>query len=71
MSKYHLPQLNIANMIGGMEDPMMKNFIDNLDVVNAIADSSPGFVWRLQSEESDATTIRVFDNDMLLGNMSV
>lgn len=71
MNDYHLAQLNIANMKTSIDDPSMQGFVDNLEVVNAIADSSPGFVWRLKTEEGDATSITIFGNDMLLVNMSV
>ncbi len=71
MSKFHLAQLNIAQMRTPMDDPAMKDFVDNLEGVNKIAEGSPGYVWRLQTDEGDATAIRIFDDDMLLVNMSV
>ena len=71
MTDYHIAQLNIAKMNVELDDPIMKDFVDNLDKVNGIADSSPGFVWRLQTEEGDATNLRVFEDNMLLVNMSV
>jgi hypothetical protein len=49
----------------------MKGFIDRLDEINGIADSSPGFIWRLQTEEGDATAIQAFDDPLLLVNLSV
>ncbi len=42
-----------------------------LDPINAIADRAPGFVWRLQSEEGNATSIPVLGDDRLIVNMSV
>jgi hypothetical protein len=71
MNEYHLAQLNIAKMIADIEDPIMKDFVDNLEGVNSIADNSPGFVWRFESEEGDATNMRVFEDNLLLVNMSV
>ena len=71
MDKYHLAQLNIASMLAPMDDPVMKDFVNNLEPVNEIAEQSAGYVWRLQTDEGDATSIRIFDNDMLLVNMSV
>ena len=68
---YHLAQINIAQALGSMESESMKGFVDRLDEINTIADNAPGFVWRLQSEEGDATAIRAFDNPLLLINMSV
>ena len=70
MSNYHLAQLNIAKMKFDIDDPQMAEFVDNLDKINALADASPGFVWRLQTEEGDATAIDYFASDVLV-NMSV
>ena len=71
MSAYHLAQLNIAKMKTTLEDPGMQGFVDNLQGVNEIADTSPGFVWRLETDAGDATDLRVFADNMLLVNMSV
>ena len=43
----------------------------NLEPINALADASPGFVWRLQTDAGDATSIRVFEDDMIIVNLSV
>jgi hypothetical protein len=71
MSAYHLAQLNIGIIRAPMDSAVMVDFANNLDPVNAIADSAPGFVWRLQTEEGNATSIRPFENENLLLNMSV
>jgi hypothetical protein len=71
MSAYELAQLNIGVIKGTMDSPVMADFAANLDRINALADRSPGFVWRLQTEEGDATAIRPFNNDNMLVNMSV
>jgi len=71
MSAYELAQLNIGIIKGAMDSPVMADFAANLDRINALADRSPGFVWRLQTEDGDATAIRPFDNDNMLVNMSV
>lgn len=68
---FHLAQLNIAQMLYPRDDPRMKGFFDMIPQINELAESSDGFVWRLQDEDGDATTIRVFDDEMLLVNMSV
>jgi hypothetical protein len=70
MTKFHLVQLNIARMMFAIDDPLMAEFVDNLDSVNALADTAPGFIWRLQTEEGDATGIDYFGSDILV-NMSV
>ena len=71
MKNYHLAQINIAQSRGPRESEVMKGFMDRLDEINAIADESPGFVWRLQTEEGDATAIQAFDDPLLLVNISV
>jgi hypothetical protein len=71
MSNYHLAQINIARMLAPIEDPIMAEFVAQLPPVNALADASPGFVWRLQTEEGDATSLKVYDDDMIIVNMSV
>ena len=67
---YHLAQLNIAQMRYDAESPELADFMNNLDRINAIADSAPGFVWRLQDEAGNATAFRPFGDDMLV-NISV
>jgi hypothetical protein len=56
MSAYELAQLNIGIIRGAMDSPIMAEFAANLDRINAVADSSPGFLWRLQTEEGDAVS---------------
>ncbi|MPY22443.1 DUF3291 domain-containing protein [Shewanella psychropiezotolerans] len=66
-----LAQLNIARTKAAMDEPLMKEFVDNLEPINAIAESSQGFVWRLQDESGDATSIQAFDDPSIIVNMSV
>ena len=68
---FHLAQANIARMRAPLESPLMAEFRAQLDGVNALADASPGFVWRIQTADGDATAIRAFDDDRILFNMSV
>lgn len=70
MSKYHLAQLNIALMKEPLESPSMADFVNNLDRINALAEESPGYVWRLQTEEGDATLLRPLGENVLV-NLSV
>ncbi|HKX57577.1 MAG TPA: DUF3291 domain-containing protein, partial [Xanthomonadales bacterium] len=70
MPEYHLAQLNIAAMKYRMESAEMSDFVANLDRINGLADNSPGFVWRLQTEEGNATEIRLF-GEYTLVNLSV
>jgi hypothetical protein len=66
-----LAQINVARMIAPLDDPLMADFVAQLPAVNALADRSPGFIWRLQTESGDSTAIRAFDDPLLLVNMSV
>ena len=68
---YHLAQVNIARMLEPLDSPLLSTFVARLDEINGLADNAPGFVWRLQSENGDATSIRVYDDDLVLVNLSV
>ena len=69
--RFHLAQVNIAQMRAPLDDPAMEGFVAQLEFINACAESSPGFVWRLQSEAGDATGLVIFEDPTLLINMSV
>ena len=71
MSNHHLAQINLARMLAPIDDPIMAEFVAQLASINALADASLGFVWRLQTEEGDATSLQVYDDDMVIVNMSV
>ena len=66
-----LAQLNIALAKYPLDAPEIKEFVDNLELVNGIAESSEGFVWRLKDESGDATKIQAFDDPNMIVNMSV
>jgi hypothetical protein len=69
--RWHLAQLNIGRIRAPMTDPLMAGFVAELEPVNALADSAPGFLWRLQTEAGDATALRPYDDETILINMSV
>jgi hypothetical protein len=71
MSAFELAQLNVGIIKRPMDSPVMADFAANLDRINALAERSPGFVWRLQTEEGNATAIRPFEDANMLVNMSV
>ena len=73
MKKYQLAQINIARMKGvNIEDPIMKEFVDNLEKVNALAESSEGFVWRLKDDAAnDATAFNPYNDEQVIINVSV
>lgn len=70
-SAWRLAQINIARLIAPEGDPRVQPFFDALDKVNAIADSSPGFIWRLQTETGNATAVQATPDPLLIVNMSV
>jgi uncharacterized protein DUF3291 len=69
--KYHLAQCNIGRARGPIDDPVMAGFVARLADINALADGAPGFVWRLQEDNGNATSIQAFEDSLILLNMSV
>lgn len=67
----HIAQVNIARALAPLDDPQMAGFVARLDDINALADNSPGFVWRLQTEEGDATSLHPYNDERILFNLSV
>jgi len=70
MSDYQLAQLNVAALKAPLDSPELKDFVDNLDRINALAEAAPGFAWRLVGEGNDATALRPLGEDVIV-NMSV
>ena len=70
MSNYQLAQLNIAALKAPLDSPELKDFVDNLDRINALAEGSPGFAWRLKGDGNDATSLRPLGENVIV-NMSV
>ncbi len=72
MPKYHIAQVNIGRIKAPLDDVVMAGFTGRLNEINALADGSPGFVWRLQTDEGNATYFRPYpEDDRILLNMSV
>jgi len=67
----HLAQLNVGRLRAPIDDPLIDDFRNNLEPVNALAEASPGYVWRLQDESGDATSIKAFDDDLEILNLTV
>jgi len=65
-----LAQLNIARLAHELDHPDLRPFVDNLEPVNAVADSAPGFVWRLEEDNGNATGLRPWGR-MIIVNLSV
>jgi heme-degrading monooxygenase HmoA len=74
---YALAQVNVGRLLAPLDSPRLADFVAALDPVNAVADTAPGFIWRLQTEDGNATAIRGFERDAegsdggILVNMSV
>ena len=72
-----LAQVNVGRLVAPLDSPRLAEFVAALDPVNAVADAAPGFVWRLQTEDGNATALRAFEQDAegadggILINMSV
>ena len=70
-SGYDLAQMNVARCKAPLASPVMRDFVELLPAINALADASLGFVWRLQTEAGDATAIRVYDDPLIIINLTV
>ena len=74
---YVVAQVNIGRLVAPLDSPQLADFVAMLDPVNAVADTAPGFVWRLQTEDGNSTALRAFEDDAegadggILLNMSV
>ncbi len=68
---YELAQVNIARLKAPLDSPQLKDFVDNLDPVNADAEAADGFVWRLKGDSGDATDVRVFGDEWLIINLTM
>lgn len=70
-SLWHLAQYNIARLHRPLDDPANADFVANLERINTLGDRSPGFVWRLQTEDGDSTSVRVRSDPLVLVNFTV
>ena len=67
----HLAQLNVGCAVDALDGPRLAGFMGALDRINAIAERSPGFVWRLQGDGGNATDIKLTDDPLFIINLSV
>jgi hypothetical protein len=67
---FHVAQVNIALPKAPVDSPLLADFMGLLDPINELADASDGFVWRLQTDEGNATSIRPFEDERLMVNLS-
>jgi len=68
---FHLAQLNIGRILAPLDSPVMADFTGNLNRINALAEGSPGFIWRLKDDANNATSIQIYDDNRIIVNMSV
>jgi hypothetical protein len=68
---YHIAQINIGRLVAPIEDPRIAGFVAQLDPINSLADTTPGFVWRLQSSSGNATDVTYNEDSSVMVNMSV
>ncbi|MET9322543.1 DUF3291 domain-containing protein [Streptomyces sp. NPDC003038] len=68
---HELAQVNISRLKYSLDSPQLKDFVDGLDPVNAVADAADGFRWRLEGEEGNATDVLFFGDEWIIVNMSV
>lgn len=71
MALYQLAQINISRLVAPLDDPQIAGFVSQLAPINALADKTPGFVWRLQSESGNATDLAYNEDPFVIVNMSV
>jgi hypothetical protein len=71
-TKQYIAQLNISKMIGvNIDDPIMKDFVAQLDEINLLGEQSKGFVWRLKSEDGNATSYNPYSDNRIIVNFTV
>ena len=68
---YYLAQINIARMKAPLTDPVMAEFAARLDEINAVAESSPGFIWRLMPDAENEQQLVAFEENGMLFNLSL
>ena len=71
MQTHHLAQINIGRLVAPITDPQIAGFVSQLEPINQLAEQSPGFVWRLQSDQGNATDLAYNEDPTMLLNMSV
>jgi heme-degrading monooxygenase HmoA len=71
MADWHLAQINIGRLVAPLDDPRIAEFISLLAPVNALAERSPGYIWRLQTDSGNATEVPYNDDPFVIVNMSV
>lgn len=68
---HHIAQINIGRTVAPLDSPELAGFVGRLAEINALADRSPGFVWRFQTESGDATSLQPYEDPRIIINMTV
>jgi len=71
MTLFHVAQINIARLRHPIDAPESAGFRDNIDRMNALGESQPGFVWRGVGPEFDAIDTDGKADPMLTINTTV
>lgn len=69
--RHYLAQCNISRLLAPLDSPQIEPFVAQLARINALAEAAPGFIWRLKTPAGDATSIRIFDDPLIIINLSV
>ena len=69
--RWHLAQINIGTLRAPIDDPLIADFAAGLDPMNAAGEAAPGFVWRLEDDSGNATSIQAFDDPLTILNLTV
>jgi hypothetical protein len=67
----YLAEVNIARMLAPLDSLVMADFVANLNPINELAEKSEGFIWRLKDDTNNATSIKIYNDDFIIVNMSV
>ena len=71
MNRFDIAQLNVGRAVAPLDDAVMADFMNWLDEINALAERSPGFVWRLQGDNGNNTSLKVSNDPLFIVNLSV
>lgn len=71
MAEHHVAQINIARLRAPVDDPEVAEFVAALEPINALAEKSPGFIWRLQTDDGDATGVQAYEDELVIVNLTV
>ena len=71
MGEWHIAQYNVARLRASVDDPAVADFVANLAPINELGDATPGFVWRLQTESGNSTSVRIREDPLVVPNLTV